>query len=358
VSLDTGRQTGSEVAEMHPQQATRADVAQVAEDRRGTEAVLEARGIHVRFTTRAGTACVLNDMGFACREGEMTGLVGESGSGKTVLAGVLVNHIRRPGKIASGQVLYDGRDLLALPGEDLRSIRGREIGSIVSNAHTALNPLICVGDQIANIYRSHFDVSKEEAETAALEAITATGINDPEKRYEALPQELSGGMVKRIIIAAALVLEPRFLIADEPSSGLDVTIQAQVLDSMMDLIGQKKTAGTVLMTRDLGIIAQYCTRVVVTYAGQVVEEASVERFFEGPTHPYSVLLLASATLNPERGLVVARMGAPPSKFDLPEGCLFYDRCRVADDHCRLERPALLEAEPDHLVRCWKKDELS
>jgi len=327
----------------------------MAEQRSEADAILEAKGICLQFATRAGTACVLNDMGLVCRSGEVMGLVGESGSGKTVLAGVLLNHIRRPGKIVSGQVLFEGQDLLKLSASELQPIRGRQIAIIVSNARIALNPLIGVGGQIANIYSSHFDVSKKEAREVALEAIKATGINDPAARYNALPHELSGGMVKRIIIAAALVLEPKLLIADEPTSGLDVTIQAQVLDSMAELIGQKKTVSTVLMTRDLGIIAQYCTHVVVTYAGQVVEEAPVQRFFDGPAHPYSILLLASASLNPERGLAVAQIGAPPSKYNLPNGCLFYERCRIPGERCRFERPPLVEVEPGHLVRCWEKD---
>jgi len=320
--------------------------------------ILEVRGVDVHFTTRAGTAHVLNDMGFACERGQMIGLVGESGSGKTVLAGVLVNNIRRPGRISGGHVIYKGHDLLKVNEEDLQPIRGREIGMVVAKSSTALNPLVCVGDQIANIYQSHFEVSKEEAKARVLAAIAATGINDPDARFRSFPHELSGGMAKRVVIAAALVCEPTFLIADEPTSGLDVTIQAQVLDSMMDLIGQMKTAGTLLMTRDLGIIAQYCTRVIVTYAGQVVEQGSVEGFFQRPLHPYSKLLLASARLNTAPARRFAKMGPPPDKFKLPDGCLFRARCLVADGPCQSDRPPLLEVEPGHLLRCWKGEALS
>ncbi len=322
-----------------------------------TDAILEARGINIQFTSRAGTARVLNDMSFTCHRGQMIGVVGESGSGKTLLAGVLVGHVRRPGEIASGEVIFRGQDLFKLNEKELQPIRGRQIGMIVSDAHTALNPLVCVGDQVANIYQSHFDVSKQEARARALEAIKATGINDPETRFNSYPHELSGGMAKRIIIAAALVCEPAFVIADEPTSGLDVTIQAQVLDSMVDLIGRKKTEGTLLMTRDLGIIAQYCTRVIIAYAGQVVEEASVERFFQGPLHPYSRLLLASASLDAQRRSGIAKMGPPPDKYNLPAGCLFRDRCLLADGSCLHQRPPVLEIEPGHLVRCWKEEEL-
>jgi oligopeptide/dipeptide ABC transporter ATP-binding protein len=215
-----------------------------------------------------------------------------------------------------------------------------------------------VGDQIANIYRSHYDVSTKGAKARALDALAATGINDPDVRYSSLPHELSGGMAKRIIIAAALVCEPSFLIADEPSSGLDVTIQVQVLDSMMDLIQEKKTSGLLLMTRDLGIIAHYCTNVIVTYAGQVVEAAPVARFYEGPVHPYSTLLLASASLDLQRGTALAKTGPPPDKYALPQGCLFLDRCLVGDETCRQSRPPLSVVGPDHLVRCWKAGELS
>jgi oligopeptide/dipeptide ABC transporter ATP-binding protein len=320
--------------------------------------ILEARGISVEFRTRAGTAHVLNDMGFVCHRGQLIGLVGESGSGKSVLAGVLVNRVRRPGRITGGQTMFGGQDLLKLTEKELRPIRGRQIGMIVSQAHTSLNPLICVGDQIANIYRSHYDVSRKEAKARALAALAATGINDPDKRCESLPHELSGGMAKRIIIAAALVCEPSFLIADEPSSGLDVTIQVQVLDSMMELVRQKTTAGLLLMTRDLGIIAHYCTNVIVTYAGQAVEAAPVERFYEGPVHPYSSLLLACASLDLHKRYVLAKAGPPPDKYDLPQGCLFFDRCLVADDVCRQAPPPLSDVGPDHLVRCWKAGELS
>lgn len=322
-----------------------------------TDAVLEVMGLDIQFTTRAGTGRVLNDMSFTCHRGQMIGVVGESGSGKTLLAGALVGHVRRPGEIASGEVIFKGQDLLKLNEKELQPIRGRQIGMIVSDAHTAMNPLVCVGNQVANIYQSHFDVSKQEARARALEAITATGINDPETRFNSYPHELSGGMAKRIIIAAALVCEPAFVIADEPTSGLDVTIQAQVLDSMVDLIGQKKTEGTLLMTRDLGIIAQYCTRVIITYAGQVVEAASGERFFQGPLHPYSRLLLASASLDAQRRSGIAKMGPPPDKYNLPAGCLFQDRCLLANGSCLYERPPLLETEPGHLVRCWKEEEL-
>lgn len=321
------------------------------------DTIFEAEDISVEFATREGIAHVLNGLGFACRRGQVIGLAGESGSGKTVLVGALTNHIRRPGKITSGKVMYDGRDLLKLTEAELQPIRGRNIGVIVSNSLTALNPLVCVGDQIANIYGSHFDATKNEARASALEAIAATGINDPERRYASYPHELSGGMAKRIIIAAALVCAPSVLIADEPTSGLDVTIQAQVLDSMAELIRQKKTAGTVLMTRDLGIIAHYCSTVTITYAGQVVEEAPVARFFDNPIHPYSRLLLASTRLDRRPGSGIAIMGPPPNKYDLPMGCLFRARCLVANETCEHDRPPLIEVEPAHLVRCWKGGEL-
>jgi len=319
--------------------------------------VLQAENISAEFTTRAGTSRVLNGMSFACHRDEMVGLVGESGSGKTVLAGVLVNNIRRPGRIVDGAVIYKSKNLLEMGEDDLLSIRGREIGMIVAKSFTALNPLVRVGDQIANIYQSHFNVTKKEAEEAALEAIKATGINDPVVRFRAYPHELSGGMAKRIIIAAALVTEPTFVIADEPTSGLDVTIQAQVLDSMMELISEKKTSGTLLMTRDLGIIAQYCTQVIVTYAGQVLEDTSVERFFQGPVHPYCKLLLASSRLNQSVAHEYAQMGPPPDKFNLPRGCLFRERCLAKVGICGNEPPPLLQVDQGHYVRCWMKDEL-
>jgi oligopeptide/dipeptide ABC transporter ATP-binding protein len=319
--------------------------------------VLEAHELHVKFTTKAGTAQVLNNMTMLCYRGQTLGVVGESGSGKTILAGALVGRVRRPGVITAGEVMYAGQNLLELSEHELQQIRGPHIGMIVSNAQTALNPLLCVGDQVANIYMSHTDTSRKEARAKALETIRSTGINDPEARYQSYPHELSGGMVKRIIIAAALILEPKVVVADEPASGLDVTIQAQVLDSLADLIASRKTEATVLMTRDLGIIAQYCTRVLVTYAGEALEEASVKRFFEGPTHPYSVLLLSAARLEPARWSKIAKTGPPPNKFALPKGCLFRERCLAAIPRCEEDHPVMEEVESGHFVRCWRWAEL-
>jgi oligopeptide/dipeptide ABC transporter ATP-binding protein len=316
-----------------------------------TRAILQVNNLHVSFKTREGLARVVTGVNLTLAERSVLGLVGESGCGKSVLCSAVLNLVRRPGRIVKGEVLYKGRDLLRSPESELQRLRGSEVAMILPHPHTALNPMLCVGDQIANMWRAHHDASRLEARRKALEAIAAVGINDPERRYAAYPHELSGGMAQRIIIAIGLLCSPFVLIADEPTSGLDVTIAAQVLDMMAGLI-EKEDASTLIATRDLAIVAQYCHNIAVMCAGQIVEQAPVETFFENAAHPYSRLLLAAAMFDSEAADRISRSRNPPDKYNLPPGCPFSERCSLVNERCTLERPPLRALSAYHSVACF------
>jgi ABC-type dipeptide/oligopeptide/nickel transport system ATPase component len=255
--------------------------------------VLEASDLEVVYPLPDGDLVAVKNFHLAIRESEFVGLVGESGSGKSTVALALMALVRAPGRITRGKVCFKGDDLLGKSEDQLRSIRGREIGLIVQNSRAALNPLVSVGDQIANVYRAHHDVSRTEALRLAVQAIKAIGISDAPRRAASFPHQLSGGMAQRILIAMATINEPRLLIADEPTTGLDVTVQAQFLDALHAKV-QATGSAVLFVTHDLGIVAQYCDRVAVMYRGEVIEEAGVESLFANPTHPYSQRLVASA----------------------------------------------------------------
>jgi ABC-type dipeptide/oligopeptide/nickel transport system ATPase component len=255
--------------------------------------VLEASDLDVVYPLPDGDVVAVKDFHLAIRESEFVGLVGESGSGKSTVALALMALVRAPGRITRGKVCFRGEDLLAKTDGQLRSIRGREIGLIVQNSRAALNPLVAVGDQIANVYRAHHDVGEAEATRLAVQAIKASGIPDAQRRARSYPHQLSGGMAQRILIAMATINEPRLLIADEPTTGLDVTVQAQFLDALHARVDASASA-VLFVTHDLGIVAQYCDRVAVMYRGEVIEEADVTTLFASPQHPYTQRLVASA----------------------------------------------------------------
>ena len=261
----------------------------------------------------------------------------------------LVNLIGIPGRIVSGSVRYNDRDLLRETDRSLQKIRGREIGLIVQNAKSALNPLVPIGRQLVNVIRAHARRDEAAAVQHAVLMLTKVGIPDPEARMHAYPHQLSGGMAQRVTIAMALSNNPRVLIADEPTSGLDVTIQAQILDLIQDLVDESHSA-TLLITRDLGIIAQHCGEVAVLYAGQIVERAGVRDFFRQPTHPYSEALLKAVSMTRQRGRRLMP-GTAPSIYDLPRGCALSPRCPLVQPICRDNMPALQEVRSGHLVRC-------
>jgi oligopeptide/dipeptide ABC transporter ATP-binding protein len=311
--------------------------------------LLEARDLRVEFHTSEGTGRALNGVDIAVSEGQVLGIVGESGSGKSSIAMALVNLVPRPGRIVSGSVLYRNKDLLRESERSLQRIRGREIGLVVQNAKSALNPLLPVGVQLVNVIRGHGQRDRKRAAEHAVQMLRKVGISDPETRMHAYPHQLSGGMAQRVTIAMALSSNPRLLIADEPTSGLDVTIQAQILELIQALVDELRSA-TILITRDLGIIAQQCEEVAVLYAGRVVERAPVRTFFKRPSHPYSETLIKAVSTTRLRGRKLLQ-GASPSIFDLPGGCPLHPRCPLAEPVCRSEHPELVEIGARHYVRC-------
>jgi ABC-type dipeptide/oligopeptide/nickel transport system ATPase component len=255
--------------------------------------ILEASDLDVVYPLPDGDVVAVKNFRLAIREGEFVGLVGESGSGKSTAALALMALVRAPGRIVRGKVCFKGENLLVKTDDQLRSIRGREIGLIVQQSRAALNPLVAVGDQIANVYRAHHDVSRKEARRLAVQSLKAIGIPDPQRRVASFPHQLSGGMAQRILIAMATINEPKLLIADEPTTGLDVTVQAQFLDTLHAKVADSGSA-VLFVTHDLGIVAQYCDRVAVMYQGEVIEEADVAALFASPQHPYTQRLVASA----------------------------------------------------------------
>ncbi len=311
--------------------------------------LLDVRDLRVEFRTSEGVGSALNGVELSVVEGQILGIVGESGSGKSVVAMALVNLVARPGKIVSGSVKYKGTDLLRESERALQKIRGREIGLVVQNAKSALNPLVTIGRQLVNVIRGHGVRDKKAAAEHAVRMLRKVGIPDPETRMHSYPHQLSGGMAQRVTIAMALSNNPRLLIADEPTSGLDVTIQAQVLDLIQALVDELNSA-TILITRDLGIIAQHCEEVAVLYAGRVVERAPVRDFFKRPSHPYSETLIKAVSMTRQRGRKLMQ-GASPSIYDQPQGCPLCVRCPLVQPICREEQPELRELSPGHFVRC-------
>ncbi len=304
--------------------------------------LLEVRALHTHFVTRdldnrIRTARALNGVSFSLASGRMLGLVGETGAGKSLTALSILGLLKPPARVVAGQVLLEGVDLLALPPERLNALRGARIGLVVQSPKTSLDPLARVGEQLVRLQRAHRPaLARAAAEARAAEMLAAVGIPDPARRLRAWPHELSGGMAQRVLIAMALVNEPALLIADEPTTGLDVTVQAQILDLLRDL-ARARGIGAVIITHDLGVVAHYCDEAAVMFAGQVVESGPVRALFARPAHPYTRALIAST---PERLTLRAPrpMGAPPNLYALPEGCLYRDRCPVAQPACSAPPP--------------------
>lgn len=312
--------------------------------------LLSINDLTIHYVTDDGRCKAVNNVSLQLKKGETLGLVGETGAGKTTIALGIMNLIPNPpGKIISGEIALDNEDLLKLPESKMRRIRGAKVSMIFQDPMTALNPIETVGDQILEVIRLHNRISKKEAMKKACETLEMVGI--PAERYREYPHQFSGGMKQRIVIAIALACRPELLIADEPTTALDVTIQAQVLRMMNDL---KKELGTstILITHDLGVVAEMCNRVAVIYAGEVVESGTAEHIFDFTIHPYTEGLFGSlpsvagesTRLRPIKGLM-------PDPTDLPEGCKFAPRCPYATDKCRAAEIALQEVEPGHLVRC-------
>jgi oligopeptide/dipeptide ABC transporter ATP-binding protein len=319
------------------------------------EAILDIRGLTTAFIAGRELARAVDDVSLALGQGETLALVGESGSGKTVLALSVMRLVQDPpGRIMSGQIVYRGQDLLALPERRMRAIRGNRISMIFQEPMTSLNPVFRVGDQIAEVFRLHQRMSKAEALDMAADMLAQVNIPDPRARLGSYPHELSGGMRQRVVIAIALALGPDIVLADEPTTALDVTVQAQILDLMLRLKADKGSS-ILLITHDMGVVAQTSQRVAVMYAGRIVEEADVCRLFREPLHPYTKGLLESIPkIRGTRKKLAAVEGMVPGLLSLPGGCRFHPRCPEAMDRCRQAEPPLAR-EGGRSVRCWLHD---
>ena len=327
--------------------------------RQAGERLLEVRGLKTHFDTRDGMVNAVDEVDFHVDRGEVLGIVGESGCGKSVTSLSIMGLIGHPGKVVAGEILFGGRELTKLKKNDLRKLRGENISMIFQQPTSALNPVYRAGIQIKEMFELHRDWSKEVEEEKVIEMLAKVGIPDPERRAKAYPHELSGGMAQRIMIAMALACQPELLIADEPTTALDVTIQAQILDLMRDLQESSKTA-VILITHDLGVVAEMAHRVAVMYAGEVVEEADVRTIFKDPLHPYTQGLVGSIpVLGARKPVLDVIPGVVPSLVDLPPGCRFADRCvpRLQNglEQCTTSKPELREKAPGHKVRCWLHD---
>jgi oligopeptide/dipeptide ABC transporter ATP-binding protein len=323
---------------------------------RGEHPLLEVKGLRTSFYTRDGVVRAVDGIDFTVDRGEIVGLVGESGCGKSVTSLSIMRLVARPGRVEAGQILFDGEDLLTLSNSRMRRIRGERISMIFQQPTSSLNPVWNVGAQIEEVLRIHRGMKGGVARSRALELLRLVGIPDPDRRLKAYPHEMSGGMAQRVMIAMALACEPELLIADEPTTALDVTIQAQILDLMRNLRTETGTA-IILITHDLGVVAEMCDRVAVMYAGEIVEQTDVVSLFRQPLHPYTQGLIGSIPVVGDlREELAVIPGNVPNLIDLPKGCRFAPRCTVrveqnvelALDH----HPALLPVTPGHDARCW------
>jgi oligopeptide/dipeptide ABC transporter ATP-binding protein len=320
--------------------------------RQGAEAALTVRNLEVNYPSYGREPHrALNGIDLDIAHGEIVGLVGESGSGKTTLARSIMGMVPPPGVVERGEVVFHGQNMTTLGDRELRKIRGRHISMMVPNPRSELNPLQTVGQQISAVAREHLGLNRREAAAKAMQMLRAVRIPDEERRYNAYPHELSGGMAQRVIIAIALICSPQFIISDDATSGLDVTVKAQVLDLMTVLV-RDQNASMLFITRDIGITAHFCNRVAVMFAGEIVEFADVEAFFERPAHPYSIMLLAAFSHNPKlRAHWTKDTAGRAASAAAQTGCRFQHRCVRARQRCAAEHPELRELKRGHSVRC-------
>jgi oligopeptide/dipeptide ABC transporter ATP-binding protein len=325
-----------------------------------TEPVLEVRDLVVNFSTPDGIVNAVNGVSYDVHPGETLGVVGESGSGKSVTVMSILRLIPQPpGRIAEGQVLLEGTDLLDVSDRQMREIRGRDIAMVFQDPMTSLNPVFTVGNQIDEMISQHHpDEDEEMVRKRTIELLARVGVPDAENRYDQYPHEYSGGMRQRAMIAMAIANRPKVLIADEPTTALDVTIQAQVLE-VLQTAQEETEAGTILITHDLGLIAEMADRVVVMYGGKVVESGDVHTIFHEPRHPYTIGLMSSLPrMDTDQERLAPIEGSPPSMLNLPSGCSFHPRCRLyrGRERCRTEVPPLYEVGPRHHSACHYHDE--
>lgn len=315
--------------------------------------LLAVEDLHTRFELERGVVQAVSGSSFTVDRGQTLGIVGESGSGKSVTVRSILRLIRPPGRIAAGRVLLDGVDLLALGEREMTAVRGRRISMVFQEPSAALNPVLTVGEQIAEVLIAHLKLGKRQARERAVAHLRAVGIPSPERRYGDYPHRLSGGMQQRCMIAIALACDPQLLIADEPTTSLDVTIQAQILTLLASLV-REKDAGLIFITHDIGVIAQIAERIMVMYAGKIAELGTTAQVIDDPRHPYTVELLKSLpSLSTERGVRLEEIaGDVPDLAEPPGGCRFHPRCPRAFDRCASREPPLAEIGEGRRAACW------
>ena len=313
--------------------------------------LLEVNHLRIEFPTRRGTLLAVDDVSFSIAPGEVLGVVGESGAGKSLTGAAIIGLLEPPGRIAAGEVKLNGLRIDTLPYEEMRKVRGREIGAIFQDPLTSLNPLYTVGQQLVETITTHLNVSQAEARQRAVDLLASTGIPAPERRIDHYPHQFSGGMRQRVVIALALAAEPKLVIADEPTTALDVSIQAQIIGLLKSLCREKQTA-VMLVTHDMGVIAETADRVAVMYAGRIAEIGPVADVIHRPQHPYTVGLMGSIpSMTGDAERLTQIDGSMPRLTSIPPGCAFNPRCPRAFDRCRRERPDLMSAGTA-MAACW------
>ena len=322
--------------------------------------ILEVKNLKTQFFTESGVVRAVDGIDFHVQRGEVLGIVGESGCGKSVTSLSIMRLVGQPGRVVEGQIVFDNEDLLQIPESRMVKIRGNRISMIFQQPQSCLNPVFKVGDQLSEVLFIHQDLGKEAGQRRAVELLSMVGIPEPESRVNAFPHEMSGGMAQRVMIAMALACVPELLIADEPTTALDVTIQAQILDLMRNLRSKMETS-IILITHDLGVVAEMCDRVVVMYAGRIVEESPVIDLFQTPKHPYTAALIGSTpVLGQSEKELVTIPGSVPNLINLPQGCKFAPRCLPRLENnleiCTEEEPELKVVGPNRKVRCWLYEE--
>lgn len=313
--------------------------------------LLQVKGLRTWFHTFRGVVKAVDDVSFDIRVGEVLAVVGESGGGKSVTGFSVIRLIDEPGRIESGEVLFAGRDLMKLSEREMNRVRGKDISMVFQDAMTSLNPVYTIGQQIDEVLRLHTSMGRADRRRASVELLRSVGISNPEGRLGSYPHQFSGGMRQRVVIAIALAARPRLIIADEPTTALDVTVQAQILRLMTDLI-HAEGCSLMLITHDLAVVSEIADRINVMYCGRIVESGPARAVIDGSLHPYTLGLIDSIPdLNREQGRFKTIPGIVPNMFDLPRGCRFSPRCERARDLCQTSVPELREIEPGHCVAC-------
>jgi oligopeptide/dipeptide ABC transporter ATP-binding protein len=323
------------------------------------EVLLDVRGLRTQFHTKAGVVRAVDGVSWNVRKGETVALVGESGCGKSVSALSVMRLVAAPaGRIVEGEILFKGRNLLALSEEEMRKVRGREIGMIFQEPMTSLNPVLTIGRQLTETLEVHLGMTRAQSEARAIELLSLVGIPDGARRLRQFPHQYSGGMRQRIMIAMALACDPALILADEPTTALDVTIQAQILE-LMKSVSRRLGVAILMITHNLGVVARYADRVNVMYAGKIVEEGTAQQIYHQPRHPYTIGLLNSVPrMDLPRGQkLIPIEGSPPDLTKLDDGCSYRPRCKWRIDRCDKEYPPLARVNDTQLSACWRKDEL-